>query len=307
MKGEAWTGRLRAGAFALAAALLAWGCPGDQGGLPEILGEVNNEYLTTDEFMHHFKVRGGMELEGKARQVFKRWLVAELVDRKLLLQEAWRRRIRPSRSAVRSSFVEMGESGWSQAEKDAAWNIQDEMYEQKQIEILLLNAARPSKRPSEEEVLAYYRKNRSEFRRPEQVRLRQIVVNSASMVDGIRAELEAGRSFSDVQHRHAAAAEAAEKGQLAWLGEADLPTEVWETAREAKRGETAGPVTSPCGVHFLVVRDRRSAGAMSYRDAAADISRRLREERQHEAVTRYVAGLRKRAKIRIDMTALAAL
>lgn len=294
----------RCALVALAVAL--GGCSGEPERVPEILGEVNNAYLTTDEFMHHFKVRGGMGLEGKARRVFKRWLVAELVDRKLLLQEAWRRRIRPARSAVRGSFAKMGQSGWGQADKDAAWNVQDEMYEQKQIEILLRNAVRRPKRPTAKEVRKYYRENKDEFRHPEQVRLRHIVVNSASMVEAIRSEFDSGRSFSAVRRKHAPGA-VTEPAQLKWLGEADLPVGVWEAAREARVGKPVGPVHTAYGAHFLAVRARRDAGPLSYQDAATIISRRITEERRREAVAKYVSRLRKKAKIRLDMTALAAL
>ena len=80
--------------LAVLAAFLG-GCSGQATQVPEIIGEVNNEYLTSDEFLHHFKARGGVALDKKARGQFKQTLLTELIDRKLLLQEARRRKMYP--------------------------------------------------------------------------------------------------------------------------------------------------------------------------------------------------------------------
>jgi len=272
--------------------------------IPEILGEVNNEYLTTDEFLHHFKVRGGMELSGEARKEFKRWLFAELVERKLLLQEARKRRIRPSRAGVRRAFAKMGDRGWDEAERELAGSVEDEMYEQRQIEILLLNALPLLKQPKKAEIRRYLKKHPEDFQRPVQVRLRQIVVHSASKVRTVQAELSSGASFMETMRRHSTLSNVPSKDQLTWVGESDLSMEVWEAVREAPVKKPVGPVVSAHGTHFLLVVERRKAGPVPATEASAIARKRLRQEWKRRAMASYLAKLRKSAKIKVDLKAL---
>jgi parvulin-like peptidyl-prolyl isomerase len=206
---------------------------------------------------------------------------------------------------VRWNFAKMGEAGWEEADKERAWTVQDEMYEQRQIEDLLRIVIRRPKDATMREVKRYIKEHAEEFRRPDQVRLRQIVVNSATMVEAVADAIEAGESFTAITR--GLGISSGTTRQLKWLGEGDLPAEIWEAVRDLKPGRRAGPVQTPYGAHFVYVRARREAGALSFKESAEIVSARIARERRGKAVTKYVARLRKRAKIRIDMTAVAAL
>jgi len=288
----------------LAAALLAAaGCGGGGRGLPEILGEVNNEYLTTDEFLHHFKARGGIALTGKARGTLKRWLIAELVDRKLLLQEARKERIRPDRAEVRSYFQDRGRKAWGEREKEMFMDSEDDLYEQRMIEILLVqNVASP--RPRSSEVAAYVKSHASEFVRPPQARLRLIVVHSAAKVKRVRAELSDGTPFGDVAREWSEEPAGDARGNASWRADSEVPSEVWEAAAAAKLERNAGPVSTPYGEFFFRVEERRPSGKLDSEEARDMAGRKLNAQKRREAIENYVASLRAAATIRVDLRAL---
>lgn len=294
------------GAVAAGLAVLALGCGRGDSRIPEILGEVNNEYLTTDEFLHQLKARGGAHLQGAARADFNRWLLAEIVDRKLLVQEARRRGVKPSREDVRERIMEMGARGWEDAERVSFMNVEDDLYDQRQIEELLRREIPPVRTPGTREVRRFVNAHRGLFRRPDQVRLRQIVVHSAAMVESAKRMIEAGTSFEETARRVAGTPRAAAMGP-AWVAQEDVPGEVWEAARAAARGSLGGPVASEYGFHLFRVEDRRPAGLISSEEAEARARKRLIEERRHGAVQEFLARLRRSAVIRVDLESVARL
>ena len=289
--------------FVLAALLLA-SCGSRDGRLPDILGEVNNEYVTSDEFVHHFRIRGGFQLEGRARRELKRMLIAELVDRKLLLQEARRRRIRPGRDEVGEELRRLGARVSDAADRRRAWDVSDDIYEQRVIAELFTAVIRPPDDPTRREVKKYIAEHGQDFNLPDQVRLSQIVVNSAAEMETVTRKLAAGAAFKDVAMEASRAPEAARGGALKWAGEADLPQELWDAVREARPGAVVGPVSTGYGIHLLKVEERRRAGRMEHSAADALARRRIAGSRRQEAVAAFVGRLRKAARVRLDLGAL---
>ncbi len=284
--------------------LLLVSCAREKPFVPEILGEINDEYITTDEFMHHLKVRGAMGLDGRERREFKRWLLAELIDRKLMLQEARDRRINPPRRSAREYYrdLELRIRG-----KDAQQDVADDLYDQKRIDILLLNAVPPPREPTAKEIDLYIREFPDEFRRPEQVRLRQIVVNSAAKMEHAQAAIEQGMAFAEAARRFSEAPEGKQGGLLGWMTEEELPPSLWQAARQAELKSVIGPIASSYGLHLAVLEGRRAGSEMDASSARARSRKVLIARRKQEQITKYVARLRSRAKIRIDMKALEAL
>jgi len=289
--------------YVLVALLLA-SCGSRDGRLPDILGEVNNEYVTSDEFVHQFRIRGGFLLEGKARRELKRMLIAELVDRKLLLQEARRRRIRPDRDEVGEEFRRLGAKVSDPADRRRAWDASDYIYEQRVIAELLTAVVRPPDDPTSREVKKYIAEHPEDFSFPEQARLRQIVVNSAAEMKHVQHNLAAGVAFQDAAREASRAPVSSRTGAARWAGEADLPQELWDAVREARPGKVVGPVVTGYGIHLLKVEERRRAGRMAYAAADSLARRRISEFRRQESVAAFVGRLRKAARVSLDLRAL---
>ena len=286
----------------LAVCLVAAGCHHAPPAIPEILGQVNDEYLTTDEFMHHLKLRGGLDLEGYSRHAMKRFLLAELVNRKLLLQEVRRQRIRPSRHDVRASFAEQGGPAWEKPERDRAGIVFDEVYEHRQIERLLRELLPTPDAIANDEADRYLAAHPALLERPEEFRLRQVVVHSATMAEQLAIRMRDGDALGDLARRSAERVTGP-----AWAGEADLPPPLWATLGTARDGRLTGPVASESGWHFAVISGRRRGGPGSHTAGRAVARAHLRRERHQAATERLIAGLRRHALIRVDMAAVEAL
>jgi len=296
--------RVEAILLALCAALTLASCT-DRTGIPEMVAEVNNEYVTTDEFMHHFRLRGGLDLQGSARARLRKWLIAELVDRKLLLQEARLQRIRPQRVDVRKDFEGKGKQAWGDAEKEQFMQSEDDIYEQRIIELLLkANLAVPGVRSAE--IDEYIKRQPEEFLRPPQARICWVVVNSASKVKRTASELGNGVSIEEVA-KDLSEEPVSVRGKWAWREESQMPDEVWEASSRAPLNKAVGPVPTGFGTFFFRVEDRRKNSRMSREELRDSARRRIASLKKREAVENYLASLRSTAKIRVDFRALGRL
>ncbi len=292
---------------ALALALLLPGCSPEPRPLPEILGVVNHEYLTTDEYLHQFTLRGGRRLEGKARRAFKRGLLAELVDRALLLQECRRRRIRPARPGFKAAMRELGAdgaTGWDLGDSRRRWQVEDDAAEKAAIDALLAGAALDADPPTRAEADAWLARHPEAGWSPVRVRLRRIMVHSATMTSSVSRALAAGMPFGEAARRWSAASDRRSGGEMGWPGPADGPPEVWVAVRDLPAGRTAGPITTPYGTLFLRADARADAERLGRADARDRARRAILSDRRRAALGRYVERLRTDAVISLDLAAV---
>lgn len=283
---------------------------GRGGPAPEVLGEINREVLTTDEFLHQLALRGGGSMEGRGRREFKRALLAELVDRKLLLQECRRRRIRPARPGFRNAMRALGAdgaTGWAMGDAALRWQVEDDAWDRAAVEELADRVAADADPPSRDDADRWLAAHPEAAVAQARMKLRQIVVRSAAMRDAVKRALAGGMPFERAARRWSAAPERREEGALGWRGRDEVPPAVWAAAEAAKPGRAAGPVDTPYGAVFVAVEGRDDGGRLPRSEARDRARRAIRAERRARALDGFLAGLRKAARISLDLRAVDAL
>jgi len=158
----------------------------------------------------------------------------------------------------------------------------------------------------EEDLRRYYRKNLEQFRQPEQVQLREVVVleeggapaeEQAAIAAGIRAKAAAGTPLAD------AAAELAQKGvtsnviELGWVSPGDLDKNLETAVWKLPKGSVSDPVQARGGLHLVQVIDRRESRIPPFSEVQAAIQQREQERVFREEVAKYMVELEKKSLI----------
>jgi parvulin-like peptidyl-prolyl isomerase len=158
----------------------------------------------------------------------------------------------------------------------------------------------------EEDLRRYYRKNLEQFRQPEQVQLREVVVleeggapaeQRPAIAAEIRAKAAAGTSLAD------AAAEYAQKGvtsnviELGWVSPGDLDKNLETAAWKLPKGSVSEPVPARGGLHLVQVIDRRESRIPPFSEVSEAIQAREQERVFREEVAKYMAELEKKSLI----------
>lgn len=170
------------------------------------------------------------------------------------------------------------------------------------LDLLLADEARregDDGRPSEAEVEAWYRDHLDELRRPERVRLRQILVETRQQAEKLRARIEAGGDFGSVGAAAAADPDvAATAGFQGELSRADLPPAFADLIFALEPGEVSEVVEAEYGFHLFQVTERLPAETLPLEAVREDVERRLLQD----AADRRLASLAEEARRRYDVS-----
>ena len=162
----------------------------------------------------------------------------------------------------------------------------------------LLGRAVPPPDISDSEISAYYAAHATEFRIPETVTVRQILVGTLNEARDLKRRLyREPRSFGTLAGSRSIGPEAAVGGFLGTFERDQLPRVLEEAAFALQAGQTSPPIESALGYHVLRVDSRQPARELSLEEAHERIRDRLIRERADAAVKAFVAGLLSRARV----------
>ena len=159
----------------------------------------------------------------------------------------------------------------------------------------------------EEDLRRYYRKNIEQFRQPEQVHLREVVVLDAG---GLATAEERARAAAEIRQAVVggkpladAIAEMQQKGftsnviDLGWVTPGDLDPALEAAAWKLQPNAVSEPVAGRGGLHLLQMVERRESRVPPFAEVANAIQEREAERVYDEEFTEYMAELEKRSLI----------
>lgn len=256
--------------------------------------------------------------EGQAR--LEREALDSLIDFELLYQESQRRGIRVDLESVRKEVDRNrekmgGKAAYESALRARGWTLADVERDTERalaVRQLLESVVWRDVRVSPESVAEFYERHREEFRHPEQVRVRHILVavpakasarqweRARERAEAIKGRVEAGEDFARLaQLESADPSTTKEGGDLGWVGRGELQEDFERVAFSLDVGKVSAPVRTSLGYHIVQVTGRREAGVALLEEVreriAAVLLRRERQRRQAE----FARELRERAKVEI--------
>jgi len=169
--------------------------------------------------------------------------------------------------------------------------------EQRAVVRLLADAVPPAD-VTEAEIEAYFEAHAADFRVPETVTLRQILVGTLNEARDLKRRLlRDSRAFETLAGSQSTGPEASAGGHMGTFERGQLPRELEEAAFALTPGQTSQPIETSLGYHVLRVDSRQPARELSLEEARGWIRERLTRERADAAVRAFVAGLLSRAKV----------
>jgi parvulin-like peptidyl-prolyl isomerase len=197
--------------------------------------------------------------------------------------------------------IALAQSGMTEAQ------LRSQLEKQLRIRELMDREVRTRIKLEEEDLRRYYRKNIEQFRQPEQVHLREVVVldqgglptaeERARVAAEIRQAVAGGKSLAD------AVAELQPKGitsnviDLGWMTRGDLDANLEAAAWPLAPGALSEPVAGRGGLHLLQTVERRESRLPAFAEVSEQIQSREQERVYTEEFTKYMAELEKKSLI----------
>ena len=161
------------------------------------------------------------------------------------------------------------------------------------------------------DIEAFYRANRALFHRPEQLRLRELMVRVApeagpgeraaarARADELRARLARGEDFADLARQYSELPTRQWGGALDPVPRGQLAAPLDEAAFRLKPGETSEVIETPAGYHLLRLDERIPEVTVPLASPRERIREHLTRLRGREVLEREVAALRAASKVEI--------
>ena len=159
----------------------------------------------------------------------------------------------------------------------------------------------------EEDLRRYYQKNREQFRQPEQLQIREVVVleegglptlEERQRVAGqIRQAVASGASLADAVAEHSQRGHVSNVIDLGWVTPGDLDPGLETAAWKLAPGVLSEPVAGRGGLHLMQVTERKEARIQPFSEVQEQIRRREQQRLMQEEVAEYMAELEKKSLI----------
>ena len=158
----------------------------------------------------------------------------------------------------------------------------------------------------EEDLRRYYRKNLEQFRQPEQLQLREVVVleEGGAAADerrkaaaDVRAKVQGGASLADAVADYSKKGTTSNVIELGWVSPGDLDKNLETAVWKLPVGSLSEPVEARGGLHLVQVIDRRESRIPPFTEVSAVIQSREQERVFREEITKYMVELEKKSLI----------
>lgn len=247
----------------------------------KVVAEINGDKITLQEFNRELD-KIPMELKMfVATQMGKKNYLERLIVKRLLLMEAKKENI--------------------EKEKEYQERL-SEIKEQLLIEMLLKKKLIKEVKIDEDEIKKYYEAHREEFKKPQEINTRHILLKSEQEAKQVQEKLTKGEDFIELAKKYSIDPSAKTTGgEIGFHPKGALVPEYEEEAFKLKRvGQISGIVKTRFGYHIIRLEGVKPASYASYDEVKELIKQRLIQERQGQLLENYLSELKKSAKIKIN-------
>lgn len=287
-----------------------WGCSLLEKGLPEhIIAQVNEEQITVEELDREFKesiLESGKEVEGTELGTLKRAYLDQVIERKILIQEARRMGIKISQEELNQavSEIKMDYPNDGLGEKLGLKGVTLDEWKRRLEEKLLaekviLGTFQPSEKIDEKEAIKYYENHRSSFQIAPKVRVRQIVVADGEEAIQILKRLKKGESFEKLAKEKSLGPEKVRGGDLGYFSQGEKPIE-FDPVFTMEVGAISEVIKSPYGYHIFKLEEKTPFREIPFEEAKLGILLELGKKKGAENYQKWLKDLKAKAKVKIN-------
>jgi len=302
--------------FFLLTFLWPLGCsPKEKAGMNASLAVVNKEPITVGELLALSPEEGeDREIKSQStteeRAALHRALLDQLIERKMLLQEAKRLKIQISNAELTAKISELKAA----MDEQAAANLMREGEEatlkafeeatrttlliEKLLSQLPVQDPAKSRDISEEAIQDYYEKHLPEWQIGKELKLRQIVTETQEEAEALYLSILDGADFEATAESYNNQI-VGDGSDLGYLQKQATPIE-FDSLFLAEIGEVSPVIKTEFGYHIVRVEDRRPARTRALNEVRDTIARTLEDKKREEIFNQWIDKLRERTEIRIN-------
>ncbi|HXF82718.1 MAG TPA: peptidylprolyl isomerase [bacterium] len=238
------------------------------------------------------------------RAEIERVVLDQLIEQRLILQEARRRnalateqQVDAALADIKGNFPSAGEFELALAQRGLTLSdLRDRLRTNLTVQNLQRQVSRAT--VSEPEIAVYYREHRREYDRPEQVRVRHILVETEAEARFVLARLARGEKFEDLARQLSKDPGSREQGgDLGFVARGQLVPEFEQAAFALAPGQVSPIVKTQYGYHVIQGVAHQAAQPSALDDVREQIRRQLLSRKQEADFAAWLKQVKASAKI----------
>jgi foldase protein PrsA len=240
----------------------------------------------------------------------KREVMQFLIQAEWVQQEAADQDIKVTDAQIKKSFEDQKKQAFpnpkqykqflatsGMTEEDILFRVRLDQLQQK----LTQKVTEDAKKVSDEDISAYYEKNKKRFAQPERRDLRVVLTKTEAKANQAQQALESGQPFKKVVKQYSIdEASKSQAGLLPAVSEGQQEKAFDEAIFEAKKGELEGPVKTQFGWYVFKVEKVTKASQQTLEQSKETIKNLLRSQRQQKALDGFIKSFREDYKDQTD-------
>jgi parvulin-like peptidyl-prolyl isomerase len=153
---------------------------------------------------------------------------------------------------------------------------------------------------SELELLQFYKENIDDFKTPEQIEARHILLRSSEEAEDILSKLKNGEDFAQLAEQYSIDLPNALKGgEMGRLKRGDILPELEKVLFDLREGQVSGVIPSKFGYHILTVDKIIPAKARPFAEVRDEIRKAVFRQKRDKAFEQMITKLEANADIEI--------
>lgn len=177
------------------------------------------------------------------------------------------------------------------------------------VEKLIDSQVKYDSNPDDKAIQEHYDKNKKKYEQKESVHARHILVKTSdkddektkkekrAKIDDIKKKLDGGADFETLAKEHSECPSKAKGGDLGTFGRGRMVKPFEEAAFSQKVNEIGPVVESRFGYHIIQVTEHNQPKQQQLSEVKDKIADTLKRNAKNEAVQKYIADLKSKAKI----------
>lgn len=285
----------------------------------EVLPEVAIQYELERLVKFYSEHVSPEELQSQA-DILKKRAREQAIGAKLLINETSRLDIKVPAEEIDQRLEAMvknagGKAAFARLLKESSSDeaaIRKSIEQGRRVDILVERITQVVPEPTEDEIFQHFKKHSAEYRRPERVQARHILVRfepgseadrqtSMSRANEIRQKVRDGADFADQAAAHSDCPSGKKaRGNLGWISRGMTLPEFDRVVFSMKIGELSEVLETPLGFHIINKLAHEQAHEAEFDEVRENIRDFLRHSYRGEALTAYVNELKAKSVIEED-------
>ena len=263
--------------------------------------------------------RQGVKLSKEQMTTLKNKVLENLIDREILYQESQKSGIKVDKkkidkelSAVKKRFPSEDEYKKAlSAMKISEDDIKEEIKEKLAINELIDIKIAQKVVVTDKETKTFYNTHPDLFKQPEQVKASHILIKvkpdadqqkktqAIQKIKKVQKELKGGQDFAVLAKKYSEdKGSSANGGDLGYFARGQMVKPFEDAAFGMKPNEVSDVVETQFGYHLIKVYDKKPGKILAYDEIKEMLAERLRQEKTQQEAVKYIAELKKTAKIK---------